>query len=206
MLDNVVDIPLYENDVFSSEALHQPFAHYRAMRDLGPVVRLRDPDVYVLSRFKNVRDALQTPDTLICSRGTGFNDEFNTPRLPLLLQTDGDQHSRLRTEVVRPILPAQLKQHRARFREMMDERVRSLLDKEQFDGMAELARFLPVAAISELVGLPEEGRASMLDWKDRNATSRRWRGIVTTWTGWTGPTSGKEAGRGSSRTRSPTAD
>ena len=161
MLSNV---PTYEADLFAPEALRSPFAHYQALRDLGPVVRLRDPDVYALSRFEDVRTALQASDTLICGEGVGFSDVFNNPGGPNLLRSDGDQHRRLRSEVIRPLLPAQLKQHRPFLKNLIAERVKSLVDRGPFNAMTDIAQVLPTEAISALVGLPEEGRASMLDW------------------------------------------
>ncbi len=158
------DAPVYEPDLFAPAALQSPFAHYRAMRDLAPVVRLRDPDAYALARFDDVRAALLAPDTLICAKGVGFNDQFNTPGNPNLLASDGDQHSRMRREVIRPMIPGQLKQHRAMLREMISARVKALVDQGPFDAMTQIAQFLPLSAISVLVGLPEEGRAAMLDW------------------------------------------
>ena len=158
------DVPVYEADLFDPEALRAPFAHYRAMRDLAPVVRLRDPDVYALSRFEDVRAALLASDVLISAKGVGFSDQFNTPGGPNLLQSDGEQHSRMRREVIRPLIPAQLKQHRAMLREMIGARIKSLTDQGPFDAMTQIAQFLPLAAIRVLVGLPEAGRAAMLDW------------------------------------------
>ena len=164
MLSELADLPTYAPDLFADDALRQPFEHYRALRALGPVVRLRDPDVYVLSRYDDVRDALQAHDALRSGNGVGFSDGFNKPGAPNIIMSDGDQHRRLRAEVVRPILPAQLKQHRPFLRKLIGERIKSLVDRGSFDAMAEIAQFLPTVAISELVGLPEEGRASMLEW------------------------------------------
>ena len=164
MSQQVEALPSYNADLFSPPALIAPFGHYKALRDLGSVVRLRDPDVYVLSRFDDVRDALRAPDALSSAGGVGFSDEFNRPGGPNLLQSDGDQHRRLRLAVIPPLMPAQLKQHRPFLRGLIEERVRSLVDHEPFDAMAEIARLLPTQAISALVGLPEEGRAAMLDW------------------------------------------
>lgn len=168
MLSSIAELPCYEADLFSPAALREPFGHYRALRDLGPVVRLRDPDVYALSRYDDVRAALLAPDSLICSRGVGFSDAFNKVGGPNLLQSDGDQHRRMRAEVTRPMLPAQLKQHRPFFRGLIGERVKSLVDRGPFDAMTEIAQCLPTTAISALVGLPEEGRAAMLDWAAAN--------------------------------------
>ena len=158
------DAPVYEPDLFDPAALQAPFGHYRAMRDLGPVVRLQQPEIYALSRYDDVRAALLASDVLISAKGVGFSDQFNTPGAPSLIQSDGELHSRMRREVIRPLTPAQLKQHRAMLREMIGARVEALVDQGPFDAMTQIAQFLPLSAIRVLVGLPEEGRAAMLEW------------------------------------------
>ena len=159
-----VSPPVYGADLFDPAALRAPFAHYRALRDMGPVARLADPDVYVLSRYGEVRDALRAPDTLISGEGVGFSAEFNTPGGPNLIQSDGDRHQRMRTEVVRPLNVGALKQHRAHLKHLIETRIDELVDQGSFDAIEEIARVLPTQAISVLVGLPEDGRARMLDW------------------------------------------
>lgn len=158
------DIALYPHDLFAPEALRLPFGHYRAIRDLGAVVRLSDPDVHMLARFDDVRDALRASDALASGDGVGFNDLINRPGLPNIIQSDGELHKRLRSKVQRPLLPGQLRQHREGLKGLITACVHSLVDTGPFDAMERIARVLPTTAISELVGLPEEGRAAMLDW------------------------------------------
>lgn len=158
------DVPVYPHDLFAPEALREPFVHYRALRDLGPVVRLRDPDVYALARFEDVRDALRASDILASGDGVGFNDIVNTPGLPNIIGSDGKLHERLKAEVMRPLRPGQLRQYRGGLKAMIAERIGELVDAGPFDAITQVAQLLPVRAISELVGLPEEGRAAMLDW------------------------------------------
>ena len=160
----LTDIPVYEADLFAPAALREPFEHYRALRDLGAVVRLRDPDIYVLSRFEDVRKALHATDALASSSGVGFSDQFNKPGGPNVLASDGDQHRRMRNEVIRPLMPNALKQHRQFLKDLIGEQVKSLIGRGRFNAITEIAQFLPTKAISILVGLPEEGRAAMLDW------------------------------------------
>ena len=124
-----------------------------------------------MSRFDGVRDALQAPDVLSSADGVGFSDEFNRPGTTSVVQSDGDQHRRLRSEVVHPLLPAQLKQHRPLLKGLIGERIKSLVGRGPFDAIAKIARLLPTAAISALVGLPEDGRASMLDWAVANCNA-----------------------------------
>ena len=158
------EIPVYPHDLFAPEALREPFGHYRALRDIGPVARLDDPDVYVLARFTEVRDALRAHDVLASGDGVGFNHIVNTPGGPNIIQSDGELHDRLKAEVMRPLRPGQLRQYREGLKAMIGARIRDLVDAGPFEAIAEVAQLLPTQAISQLVGLPEEGRAAMLDW------------------------------------------
>jgi cytochrome P450 len=151
-------------DLFGDAALRDPFPSYRSLRDAGPVVRLRRPDVYALGRFADVQAALRAPERLISGEGVGFNDLFNARKGMNVLQSDGELHARLRATVMRPLAPAKLAGARDDLRRMVAERVRALTGQGWFDAMKELAAFLPVEAIAHLVGLPDAGRERMLDW------------------------------------------
>ncbi|WP_428374257.1 cytochrome P450 [Lichenicoccus sp.] len=156
--------PAYPEDVFSSEALKRPFGHYRRIRDLGPVVRLKGVEAVALSRFDDVRTALQTPEIFISGEGNGFNDVWNMPKGPELIRMDGQEHRRLRRHLTQPMTPAALAQHRDMLKTMITNQVRKLADGNTFEAIEGIAKHLPLAAISYLVGLPEAGRQNMLRW------------------------------------------
>jgi cytochrome P450 len=62
------------------------------------------------------------------------------------------------------MMPRALVEVRSHLEALADALVANLLSRESFDGIADFARQLPVAIVSHLVGLPEEGRERMLDW------------------------------------------
>ena len=157
-------IPELDVDLFSEASLRDPFDDYQRLRDAAAVVHLRRPEVYALGRFDDVQAALRNPDLLRSGHGVGFSEAFNAPRGMNVLQSDGDLHRRLRAAVMRPLWPAKLREARADLKSMISTRVKALINKGWFDAMAELASFLPVEAISHLVGLPEVGRERMLVW------------------------------------------
>ncbi|HEX4611113.1 MAG TPA: hypothetical protein VH092_23180, partial [Urbifossiella sp.] len=70
-------VPVYEPDIFSDEALLDPYEHYRAIRDLGPVVWLEAQRVYILARYADVRAALADAETFRSGQGVGLNDNVN---------------------------------------------------------------------------------------------------------------------------------
>lgn len=157
--------PVYDGDIFSDEALRYPYEHYAAIRALGPVVRLRGHDLYAVARFDDVQGALRSPEALISGRGVGLNDIINAPMPePTVIHSDGARHRTLRNNLSKPLMPAALRQHRAMLKGMIETQVRECVGNGTFDGIERLARHLPVAAISYLVGLPEDGRQNMLRW------------------------------------------
>ena len=157
-------VPLLEIDLFSSASLRYPYPDYCRLRDAGPLVRLAQPEVFAIARFDDVQAALRASDVLISGEGVGFSDTFNAPKGMNVLQTDGDLHRRMRATVTRPLSPATLKAARADFKGIMAARVAALTGRGWFDAMKELAAFLPVEAVSHLVGLPRGGRERMLEW------------------------------------------
>lgn len=157
-------VPSLDLDLFAPASLADPFADYRRLRDAGPVVRLLRPDVYAIGRFADVQAALRASDQLVSGKGVGFSDAFNAPKGMNVIQSDGDRHRRMRSSVVKPLSPAKLSTARGDLKALVAGRVAALIGCGWFDAMAELAAFLPVEAVSHLVGLPEAGRERMLEW------------------------------------------
>jgi len=109
-----------------------------------------------------------------------MNDLMNKAIMGSTLFTDAPYHSELRSIVSRPLAPARLAELRQRLYSLAEELVESLVAKGDFDAAAELAPFLPVTAVSELVGLPEEGRERMLIWASAVFNSFGPRGVERT--------------------------
>ena len=163
-MSQVEAIPRLSVDLFSDASLCDPFDDYRRLRDAGPLVKLDRPDVFAIGRFNDVQAALREPDILLSGEGVGFSEAFNAPRGLNVLQSDGDVHRRMRITVMRPLSPANLREAREDLKAMIVTRVAALKGAGWFDAMPSLAAFLPVEAISHLVGLPEAGRERMLEW------------------------------------------
>ena len=151
-------------DLFAKASLRNPYGDYRRVRDIGPVVRLHRPEVYAIGRFADVQAALRASGVLISGEGVGFSDAFNAPKGMNVIQSDGELHRRLRSTVTRPLSPAMLKSARSDFKSMIAARIDALIGQGWFDAMQALAPFLPVEAVSHLVGLPDVGREKMLEW------------------------------------------
>jgi cytochrome P450 len=157
-------VPELDLDLFDEASLRDPFEDYRRLRGAGPLVRLKQPDVFAIGRFGLLQSALRAAHVLISGEGVGFSDVFNAPKGMNVLQSDGDLHRRLRANVTRPLTPARLNEARTRLKTMVAGRIATLTGSGEFEAMAELASFLPLQAVAHLVGLPAAGRTQMLDW------------------------------------------
>jgi hypothetical protein len=64
----------YPNDLFTDDVLADPYAHYAALRELGPVVWLEAHNMYVLPRWAEARAALFDAATFCSGKGVAMND------------------------------------------------------------------------------------------------------------------------------------
>jgi cytochrome P450 len=157
--------PRFDLDLYTDAAIADPYPIYRKIRDLGPAVWLTAHDAWAIGRFADVRAALRADDVLISGHGVAMNTVVNgQPSSRITLTSDGDVHRQLRAVLMKPMMPSVLHAVEERVQSLADELVADLLGRDSFDGMTEFAQYLPVAIVSHLVGLPEQGRQRMLDW------------------------------------------
>jgi cytochrome P450 len=158
------DRPALDADLYTDAAILDPFPVYRAVRDRAPAVWLSAHDVWAIGRFDDVRAALRADDVLISGRGVALNPFVNEQSAGTTLASDGELHRARRGLVMKPMMPSALRAVRARIDQLADALVADLVERTAFDGIADFARHLPVAVVSHLVGLPEDGRERMLAW------------------------------------------
>ena len=151
-------------DLFTDAELRDPYPTYRAIRDLAPAVWLPKHEVWAIARYQDVRTALHDDDVLVSSQGVALNAFLNGQKGTTTLMSDGEAHRKRRSVLMKPMMPGALAAVRPRIEQLADALVADLLARDSFDGIADFSRHLPVAVVSHLVGLPEEGRESMLEW------------------------------------------
>jgi cytochrome P450 len=156
--------PRSDFDVYADSALLDPWPGYRELRDAGPLVFLDRYDMYAATRYDAVSHVLRTPEVFPSGEGVMMNDEMNQVLRGNTLCSDGEAHDASRRVIVTPLTPKALRplhdEIRAEARALVDR----LTAHGSFDAATELAQHLPVTIVSNLVGLPEEGRERMLVW------------------------------------------
>lgn len=156
--------PVYDLDFYSEDVRIDPWPHYKAIRDAGPVVRLVQHDLWAIGRFKDVKAALGNWQVFSSAKGVAASEQRNSRVSGGVLESDDPIHAQLRSFLQGPILPGSLNKLKERFQTSADQLIDDLVRRKEFDAVTELAHHLPVHIVSEMVGLPEEGRSNMLDW------------------------------------------
>jgi cytochrome P450 len=157
-------IPDYDADLFTDDALAEPYEHYRAIRDAGPVVRLTAHDVYAVGRHRDARAVLDDPATFCSGRGVGLNDFINEGGRGTTLMSDGDDHRAMRAVISPPLTPRAVASLRPPAQAIADALVDELVGREEIDAVTDLASVLPATWVPDLLGWPADGREHLLDW------------------------------------------
>ncbi|MCK1329842.1 MULTISPECIES: cytochrome P450 [unclassified Bradyrhizobium] len=164
MISADIDCPVYDVDLYSDAVLCDPYPHYRALRELGPVIWLPQNALYALGRFEDVRAALRNPGLFSSAQGVAANDDVNEMSRGTTLASDAPLHDRLRAIIAAPLLPRALEEIGPQIRTEARRLVDDLVTRGAFDAVTDLAQHLPLTIVSKLVGLEDYGRGSMLRW------------------------------------------
>jgi cytochrome P450 len=157
--------PAYPHDLFTDAVLAQPHEHFRALRDLGPVVWLEAHEMYAIPRYEEARAALIDAQTFCSGQGVALNDVMNGISAGRsTLMTDGEVHDHLRRVLARNITPRALSSLNDQVEVLAADLVRELVDRGSFDAVVDLSRALPLKVVPDLVGWPTDGRDRLLEW------------------------------------------
>lgn len=160
--------PTSDIDLFSDAVLTDPYPVYRELREMGGAVWLEQFGMFILTRFADVQAALADWQSFTSAKGVMMNDRMNETLQGIVLCSDDPAHAVMRKVLMSPLQPRELNALRERISSEAKGLIERLVAKKSFNAATELAQYLPVTIVSELVGLPEEGRERMLDWAPAN--------------------------------------
>jgi cytochrome P450 len=164
-IDTMIDRPVSAIDPFSHAFLNDPYPHHETMREAGPVVWLEQYGIWTMARHQEVRDALTDWETYCSGAGVGLSDFRKEPpwRPPsIILEADPPLHTRTRAVLTRILSPAAINILRETFAREADALVDRLVERREFDGIAELAEAYPLKVFPDAVGISEQGRENLL--------------------------------------------
>ena len=158
------NVPVYRPDIYTRSAILDPYPHYRAMRELGPVVWLARHRLYALPRYAECKATLRDDDLFLSGKGVAANPLINRLSRGTTLNSDGADHERRRKLVAHRLMPRALRT----LGDDVDAQARTIVEnavrRRTVDAVADLATALPLAIVPDLVGWPRDQRAYLLDW------------------------------------------
>lgn len=155
--------PTSEVDLFSDEVLADSTPVYRQLQEQAPVVHLPANEVFVITRYEAVRDALADHETF-SSTSVAFNPNMNEILSGTSLASDPPEHTKLRAVLSENLTPRAVRGMGADMRAKADEMVVEFVAAGSFDGMVDLARPFVTSIVMDLIGVQGEVREKMLGW------------------------------------------
>jgi cytochrome P450 len=164
MTENRNGVPAYRPDIYSTEAIVDPYPHYARLRELGPVVWLTKQKVFALPRYAECKAVLRDDTTFASGEGVGLNPVVNRVARGTTLNSDGAEHDQRRKLVAHRLLPRALRDMSDAVEQQAADVVEAAIAKGEVDGVRDLATALPLAVVPDFVGWPRDGRENLLHW------------------------------------------
>lgn len=155
--------PSTDADPWDERVLADPWALYRDLQALGPVVHLERHGVWALTRYADVRAALQDWETFSSAQGVGMDPEHNASSGRGILSTDPPLHDTRRRILNPQLIPRALAPHEPFIAERAAAVLDGLVPTGRFDAVADLARPYSLEVVADLVGLPSQDREHLID-------------------------------------------
>ena len=176
---------------FSSASREDPYPVFAQLRADDPVHFSPESGAYCISRYDDAVFVLKHPELFSSRAMQDVLMQVDVPRLtprylffllqflwrakvnPLAVQRAGNlatldppRHDVLRSVVNRGFSPRRIAAWESRAREVVAEQLRRLGETGRFDAVGDLAIPLPVAIISEMLGIEDERKADFKRWSD----------------------------------------
>ncbi|GAA0523587.1 cytochrome P450 [Saccharopolyspora thermophila] len=160
-----------------------PLAEFAELRRTAPVWWNRQPDrcggfdddgFWVISRHADVKEVSRRSDIFSTWENTAiirFNESMTREQIELqrflLINIDPPQHTKLRKIVQRGFTPRAIKSLEEALRERAQRIVAEARSRGSGDFVTDVACELPLQAIAELLGLPQEHRRKIFEWSNQ---------------------------------------
>lgn len=162
----VADMPRYVLDDAMNVADPNPV--YRRLREYGPVAR-GGPGQWVFPRHAEVSALLRDPRLgreyperyQALSIGEGPANDYLRR---IIINRDGEAHTRLRRLLTKSLTPGMVRSLARPIGTLVDGILDRLADRDAWDLVTDLAVPVPMAVMSELLGIPAADRETVAKW------------------------------------------
>ena len=163
--------PLYEPATYAHGF---PYEVFRELRDSDPVSHHDHPawehGYWAVTRHADVQRVSRdwngfqnAPNPFLPDRAD-FGDEAGASLL--MISLDPPEHTKLRKLISSGFTPRRINDLAARVKERVDSVIDSVAGRGECDLVRDVALWLPLHAIADLVGVPEEDRKQVFEWTE----------------------------------------
>ncbi|MET9294216.1 cytochrome P450 [Streptomyces sp. NPDC003077] len=167
-------------DVYESRVPLPEFAQLRRSAPVSWIAQPRDAagfddeGYWAVTRHEDVKEVSTKPDIFSASQNTSIirfspgtpRDQIEVQRL-IMLNMDPPEHTRVRQIVQRGFTPRAIRALEGALRERATRIVAAARDGGTGNFVTDIAAELPLQAIAELIGIPQEDRARIFHWSNR---------------------------------------
>lgn len=164
-------------ELFTWEFATDPYPAYAWLREHRPVHRTSLPsgvEAWLVTRYGDAKEALadarlsKNPanhaESPHAKGKTGIPGERKAELMTHLLNIDPPDHTRLRRLVSKAFTPRRVAEFAPRVQELTDRLIDDFVEKGSADLIHDFAFPLPIYAICDLLGVPEEDQGDFRDW------------------------------------------
>ncbi len=156
--------PICDVDFYDDINIENPVAAYHKMLLLGSVVWLPKDKLHAICGFDALTTSLRNHRVFQSGKGVSINEEINPFLVGSTLNSDPPRHDETRAITFSPLTPRALKDVKDRIEREAQSLADTMANAGEFDAASDLAPYLPLTIVRDLVGLGAHGSDNMLDW------------------------------------------
>ena len=141
---------------------NDPHPHFDWMRAHAPLYWDEAGQVWGVTRYADVLAMSKDPQTF--RSGGGIRPD--QPPMPYMVDMDDPAHKQRRGLVSRGFTPRRVQEHEPRIREISIGLIESAKARGRFDFVGDVAAWLPLIVIGDMLGVDPEDHARLLAWSE----------------------------------------
>jgi cytochrome P450 family 142 subfamily A polypeptide 1 len=142
-----------------------PHSQFRWLRENAPVYwdETADSGLWGVSRYEDIMEVSRRPD-VFCSSKSSRPERDSW--IPSMINLDDPEHKRRRNLVNRGFTPRRVDAHEPMLRKLTRELLDAVSARGECEFVGEVAQWIPMAVIGDMLGVPREDHGTLLRWSD----------------------------------------
>jgi cytochrome P450 len=158
-------VQITDFDPLDRETAADPYPHYRRLLSGAPVHYNEKRDVFILSRYEDVRAAARASDVLSSADGISYS----RMRADALLTVDPPRHTALRKQAQPAFTRGALESWKPLVEQLAVDHTAALFNGPSVEIVKALAEPLPTAVIAHILGIGDDDLVAFKAWSNKTS-------------------------------------